>query len=217
MPRKRVAILISGRGSNMAALIEAARVREYPAEVVLVLSNEPKAGGLTFARSCGIHTEAIDHRSFADRETFAAALEQSLRAAKIDIVCLAGFMRLLATSLVERWRGRMINIHPSLLPSFKGLDTHVRALEAGVKIHGCSVHFVAPELDSGPIIMQAAVPVLDNDDEKALAARVLAMEHRIYPAALKLLAEGRLQLNGERVTVAGVNGNAKATLRSPEV
>jgi formyltetrahydrofolate-dependent phosphoribosylglycinamide formyltransferase len=126
-------------------------------------------------------------------------------------------MRLLATSLVERWRGRMINIHPSLLPSFKGLDTHARALDAGVKVHGCSVHFVAPELDSGPIIMQAAVPVLDNDDEKTLAARVLAMEHRIYPAALKLLAEGRLQLNGERVTVAGVNGNAKATLRSPEV
>lgn len=217
MPRKRVAILISGRGSNMAALIDAARVREFPAEVVLVISNEPKAGGLTFARSCGIATDVIDHRGFADREIFAAALDQALRAARIDVVCLAGFMRLLATSFVERWHGRMINIHPSLLPSFKGLDTHARALAAGVKIHGCSVHFVAPELDSGPIIMQAAVAVLDNDDEQILAARVLAAEHRIYPAALKLLAEGRVHINGERVSIVGLTSTAKATLRSPDV
>jgi phosphoribosylglycinamide formyltransferase 1 len=203
MMRKRVAILISGRGSNMAALINAARKPDYPAEIVLVISNRPDAAGLVSARQKGIQTAVIDHKAFTTREAFDAALEARLTKARVEIICLAGFMRMLSTPLVERWRGRMLNVHPSLLPALKGLDTHARALAAGVKLHGCTVHFVAPELDSGPIILQAEVPVLDGDDEKSLAARVLAEEHRIYPEALKLLAEGKLKVEGERVIFAG--------------
>jgi phosphoribosylglycinamide formyltransferase-1 len=203
MARKRVAILISGRGSNMAALIDAARKPDYPAEIVLVISNQPNAPGLLVARQKGIQTTTIDHKAFATRDAFDAALETRLAKARVDIICLAGFMRLLTTPFVERWRGRMLNVHPSLLPALKGLDTHARALATGVKLHGCTVHFVAPELDSGPVILQAEVPVLDGDDEKTLAARVLAEEHRIYPEALKLLAEGKLKVEGERVVFAG--------------
>jgi phosphoribosylglycinamide formyltransferase-1 len=203
MARKRVAILISGRGSNMAALIDAARAPGYPAEIVLVISNRPDAGGLQVAREKGIQTTTIDHKAYSTREAFDAALEQRLAKARIDIICLAGFMRMLTTPFVDHWRGRMLNIHPSLLPDFKGLDTHARALAAGVSEHGCTVHFVAPELDSGPIILQAQVPVLDGDDEKSLAARVLAEEHRIYPEALKLLAEDKLKIEGDRVLFAG--------------
>jgi phosphoribosylglycinamide formyltransferase-1 len=203
MARKRVAILISGRGSNMAALIDAARAPGYPAEIVLVISNRPDAGGLQVAREKGIRTTTIDHKAYSTREAFDAALEQRLAKARIDIICLAGFMRMLTTPFVDHWRGRMLNIHPSLLPDFKGLDTHARALAAGVSEHGCTVHFVAPELDSGPIILQAQVPVLDGDDEKSLAARVLAEEHRIYPEALKLLAEDKLKIEGDRVLFAG--------------
>jgi phosphoribosylglycinamide formyltransferase 1 len=203
MVRKRVAILISGRGSNMAALIDAARKPDYPAEIVLVISNRPDARGLVSARQKGIQTAVIDHKTFATREAFDAALEARLIKGRVDIICLAGFMRMLTTPFVERWRGRMLNVHPSLLPDLKGLDTHARALAAGAKLHGCTVHFVAPELDSGPIILQAEVPVLDGDDEKSLAARVLAEEHRIYPEALKLLAEGKLKVEGERVVFAG--------------
>jgi phosphoribosylglycinamide formyltransferase-1 len=203
MARKRVAILISGRGSNMAALIDAARKPDYPAEIVLVISNQPNALGLLVARQKGIQTTTIDHKAFATRDAFDAALETRLAKARVDIICLAGFMRLLTTPFVERWRGRMLNVHPSLLPALKGLDTHARALATGVKLHGCTVHFVAPELDSGPVILQAEVPVLDGDDEKTLAARVLAEEHRIYPEALKLLAEGKLKVEGERVVFAG--------------
>ncbi len=191
MAKRRVGILISGRGSNMAALIEAARVPDYPAEIVVVISNEPDAAGLTFASSHGVPTATVNHRDFASRDAFADGLEAKLREAKVEIVCLAGFMRLLATSFVERWRGRMINIHPSLLPAFKGLNTHARALHAGAKTHGCTVHYVEPELDSGPIILQAEVPVLPGDDEAKLAARVLKEEHRIYPAALRMVAEGK--------------------------
>lgn len=191
MAKRRVAILISGRGSNMAALIEAARAPDYPAEIVLVISNEPDAAGLAFAASRGVPTAVINHRDFASRDAFAEALHAKLSEAKVEIVCLAGFMRLLAAPFVERWRGKMINIHPSLLPAFKGLDTHARALDAGVKTHGCTVHYVEPELDSGPIILQAEVPVLPGDDETTLAARVLKEEHRIYPAALRLVAEGK--------------------------
>ena len=203
MARKRVAILISGRGSNMAALIDAARKPDYPAEIVVVISNRPDAAGLVLARQKGIQTATIDHKAFPTRDAFDAALETRLARARVDIICLAGFMRMLTTPFVERWRGRMLNVHPSLLPDLKGLDTHTRALAAGAKLHGCTVHFVEPELDSGPIILQAEVPVLDGDDEKTLAARVLAEEHRIYPEALKLLAEGKLKVEGERVIFAG--------------
>ena len=194
MARRRVGILISGRGSNMAALIEAARAPDYPAEIALVISNEPHAAGLTFAAAQGIATAVVNHRDYASRDAFGEPLDAKLRAADIDLVCLAGFMRLLAAPFVERWRGRMLNIHPSLLPTFKGLDTHARALAAGAKVHGCTVHFVVPELDSGPVILQAEVPVMANDDEKSLAARVLKEEHRLYREALRLVAEGRVTI-----------------------
>ncbi|HMN51556.1 MAG TPA: phosphoribosylglycinamide formyltransferase [Xanthobacteraceae bacterium] len=194
MKRKRVAILISGRGSNMRALIEAAAKPDYPAEIVLVLSNIADAGGLAFARERGIATEVIEHKSFPSREIFDNAMNAALERANAEIIALAGFMRLLSPRFVEKWRGRMINIHPSLLPKFKGLHTHKRALEAGEKIHGCTVHFVEPELDSGPVILQAEVPVLADDTEDSLAARVLAEEHRIYPEALRLVVEGKAKI-----------------------
>jgi phosphoribosylglycinamide formyltransferase-1 len=199
MIRKRTAILISGRGSNMRALIEAAAAPHYPAEIVLVLSNVANAGGLDYARDRGIATEVIEHGGFPSRAAFDDAMQAQLEAAKAEIVCLAGFMRLLSAAFVERWRGRMLNIHPSLLPEFKGLDTHRRALEAGVARHGCTVHFVVPELDAGPVVLQAALPVLDGDTEDTLAARVLEQEHRIYPEALRMLAAGEIRLEGERV------------------
>jgi phosphoribosylglycinamide formyltransferase-1 len=217
MARRRVGILISGRGSNMAALIDAAAASDYPAEIALVISNEPDAAGLAHAASKGVATTVIDHRKFADRDAFGATIDAALRAAKIEIVCLAGFMRLLPTPFVEEWRGRMLNVHPSLLPAFKGLDTHARALAAGVRIHGCSVHFVAPELDSGPIIIQAAVPVFEGDNAETLAARVLKEEHRIYPMALRWLAEGRLKIEGSRVTVSGIATVSDSALRSPSI
>ncbi len=192
MARKRVAILISGRGANMGALIEAAKKPDYPAEIALVLSNRPEARGLRRARAEGIPTAAVDHTAFGkDREAFERAVQAHLEARGIDIVCLAGFMRLLTPSFVSRWSGRMLNIHPALLPSFKGLHAHERALAAGVKIHGATVHFVTPEVDSGPIIAQAAVPVLDDDTPDSLAARVLAAELRLYPLALGLVASGK--------------------------
>ena len=193
--RKRVAILISGRGSNMTALIEAAGEADFPAEIALVVSNRPDAKGLQFAEAHGIATAVVDHRAFASREAFEAALQARLQAADIHIVCLAGFLRMLTANFVEAWRGRMLNIHPSLLPEFKGLDTHTRALAANAKIHGCTVHFVVPELDSGPTILQARVPVVDGDDADSLAERVLAAEHRIYPTALKLVAEGKITID----------------------
>src|SRR5512135_739894 len=175
MSRKRVAVLISGRGSNMAALIEAAKEKDYPAEIALVLSNRADAGGLLVAQLEGIATEVIEHTAFGkDRAAFDAAMQAALIKHRIDFVCLAGFMRLLTPGFVAQWPERMLNIHPSLLPAFKGLDTHTRAIEAGVKVHGASVHFVTVELDGGPIIMQAAVAVQKDDDEHTLAARVLA-------------------------------------------
>lgn len=187
--KKRVAILISGRGSNMTALIEAAKAKDYPAEIALVVSNRPDAAGLDRARSCGIPTAVIDHTTFGgDRETFEQALDRQLREQRIDLVCLAGFMRLLTPWFVNRWSGRMLNIHPSLLPQFKGLHTHRRALEAGVKRHGATVHFVVPEMDAGPIVIQDSVAVHDNDTEETLAARVLELEHQIYPRALRAVA-----------------------------
>jgi len=196
MNKKRVAVLISGRGSNMVALIEAAKAPDYPAEIVLVVSNVPDATGLARARQDGIATAVIDHRAFGkDREAFERALDEELQARGIDIVCLAGFMRLLTPWFVKRWSGRLLNIHPALLPQFKGLHTHRRALEARVERHGATVHFVVPEMDSGPIIVQDSVAVAKDDTEETLAARVLEVEHRIYPDALRLVAEGRVTLD----------------------
>src|SRR5262245_20364721 len=195
MNRKRVAVLISGRGSNMAALIEAAKDKTYPAEIALVISNRPDAGGLLVAQASGIATEVVDHTVYGkDRAAFERALQAVLEKNRIDIVCLAGFMRLLTAGFVKQWQHRILNIHPALLPAFKGLDTHRRALEAGVAVHGATVHFVVPEMDSGPIIAQAAVKVRPAETEEELAVRVLRVEHQIYPLALKLLAEGRLRV-----------------------
>jgi phosphoribosylglycinamide formyltransferase 1 len=201
--KKRVAVLISGRGSNMGALIDAAKAADYPAEIVLVLSNKQEAGGLAVAAANGISTVVIDHKPFGkDRAGFDAALQGVLDAHEIDLVCLAGFMRLLTAGFCAHWFGRMINIHPALLPAFKGLDTHARALDAGVKLHGCTTHFVTPGMDEGPIIAQAAVPVRDDDTEASLAARVLAEEHRLYPETLRLLASGALRIDNNRVFTA---------------
>jgi|SRR5437764_7543397 len=199
MTKKRVAALISGRGSNMVALIEAARGKDYPAEIALVLSNRADAAGLTRARDAGIATAVVDHRRFGDdRAAFERALDDELRKCRIELICLAGFMRLLTPWFIRRWRGRIINIHPALLPQFRGLHTHRRALDAGVKQHGATVHFVVEETDAGPIILQQSVPVLESDTEETLAARVLEVEHRIYPEALRLVAEGRAKFAGAR-------------------
>jgi phosphoribosylglycinamide formyltransferase-1 len=208
MARRRVAILISGRGSNMAALIAAAQAADFPAEIALVLSNRPDAKGLATAREAGLATAVVDHKGFGkDREAFERVLQAELEARRIDIVCLAGFMRLFTPSFVSRWEGRMLNIHPALLPAIKGLDTHARALAAGVKIHGATVHFVVPEMDSGPIIAQGALGVHDDDTAETLAARVLAIEHTIYPLALRLVAEGRVRVEDGRCRVEGGSAN----------
>ena len=205
MNRKRVAILISGRGSNMAALIEAAKDKTYPAEVVLVVSNRPNAEGLLVAKAGGTATEVIDHAAYGnDRAAFEGALQALLEKYRIDIVCLAGFMRLLTAGFVGQWQHRILNIHPALLPAFKGLDTHRRAIEAGAKVHGATVHFVVPEMDSGPTIVQGAVSVQRSETEKDLAARVLKVEHQIYPLALRLLAEGRIRVEDGRCLVDGI-------------
>lgn len=210
---KRIVILISGRGSNMEALLKA----RLPAEIVAVISNEPAARGLATAQAQGIATAVVPHRAFAGRAAFDAALAAEIDRHKPDLIVLAGFMRVLTESFVARYAGRMINIHPSLLPSFPGLHTHRRALEAGVRVHGCTVHFVTPGLDSGPIIVQAAVPVLADDTEDSLAARVLAQEHRIYPQAVRWLCAGRVKLGANGVvTVTNVAAAAaSATLIAP--
>ncbi|WP_294533689.1 phosphoribosylglycinamide formyltransferase [uncultured Rhodoblastus sp.] len=200
--RLRVAILISGRGSNMRALVEAARAEDFPAEIILVLSNVPAAEGLAFAKDQGIATAVVDHRTFADRERFERDMQATLQKHGAELVCLAGFMRLLTPWFVEQWRDRMLNIHPALLPSYRGLHTHERALAEGVKIHGATVHFVAPAMDAGPIVAQAAAPVLDGDTPETLAARVLKLEHQIYPLALKLVAGGLARVEGARVRIA---------------
>jgi phosphoribosylglycinamide formyltransferase-1 len=196
--KTRVAVLISGRGSNLKALIAACADADFPAEIALVFSNVEAAEGLAAAREASIATVAFSHKGFESREAFDAAVDAELTKAGIELVCLAGFMRIQSEGFVRKWEGRMINIHPSLLPSFKGIRVHQQALDAGVKISGCTVHFVAAELDSGPIIAQAAVPVLPGDTVETLAARVLEEEHRIYPEALKLLAEGHVQLDNGR-------------------
>jgi phosphoribosylglycinamide formyltransferase-1 len=199
MVKKRVAVLISGRGSNMAALIEAAKIDDYPAEIALVVSNRADAAGLGHARDQGVATALIDHRKFGeDREAFERALDEILRANRIEIVCLAGFMRVLTPWFVARWRGRLLNIHPALLPHFRGLDTHRRAIAAGAKRHGATVHFVVAEIDAGPVVAQEAIDVRHDDTEAALAKRVLEIEHRLYPRALREVAEGRATLPASR-------------------
>lgn len=214
--KTRTAILISGRGSNMQALVDAARADDYPAEIVLIASNRPDAPGLEWANARGLPTVAIDHKRYATREAFEDALQKALETAGTELVALAGFMRLMTPAFVERWRDRMINIHPSLLPSFKGLHTHERVLAAGVRITGCTVHFVRPEMDEGPIIGQAAVPVLSGDDPDTLAARVLAAEHRLYPAGLKLVASGRIRRDGEKIVISQ-DINSSSPIYSPSL
>jgi phosphoribosylglycinamide formyltransferase 1 len=196
--KRRVAILISGRGSNMAALIKAAMAEDFPAEISVVISNRADAGGLEKARTSGIPAVTIESKPFGkDRAAFEAVLQATLDEHRIELICLGGFMRLLTTEFVQRWYGRMLNIHPSLLPSFPGLDPHGQALSAGVKVSGATVHFVVPQTDAGPILMQGAVGVRDDDTTDTLAERILAVEHRIYPEALRLLAGGKVRLDGD--------------------
>jgi phosphoribosylglycinamide formyltransferase-1 len=199
MARKRVAVLISGRGSNMIALIEAAKNPLYPAVIAVVISNRPDAAGLERARMEGVATAVVDHTAFGnDRAAFERALQAVLDAHRIDLVCLAGFMRLLTPWFVGRWQGRLLNIHPALLPAFKGLNTHERALAAGARVHGATVHLVVPEMDSGPILVQESLRIHDTDTADTLAARVLELEHRIYPRALAMVAEGMAEDEGQR-------------------
>ena len=202
--RKRIAILISGRGSNMGALIAAAADPDYPAEIVGVISDKADAAGLGIAAARRVRTQVVTRADHPDRQAHDRAIDAALSELGAEIVALAGYMRLLTTPFVEKWQGRMINIHPALLPSFKGLDTHRRALEAGMRVHGCTGHFVTPEMDDGPIIAQAAVPVMLGDDEEALAARVLKAEHRLYPKALRLVAEEKVRMEGGRAVFSGL-------------
>lgn len=199
MARTKLAILISGRGSNMEALIKAARSPDYPAEVALVVSNVPTAKGLGIARRHGVETLVVDHREYQDRESFENALQLALEDAGIELVCLAGFMRILNADFVMRWRDRMLNVHPSLLPAYRGLRTHERALEDGVRFTGCTVHFVRPEMDSGPILLQAAIPVHPEDTPATLAKRVLGQEHRIFVEAVRLVAGRHVRVSGNKV------------------
>ncbi|NNJ77430.1 MAG: phosphoribosylglycinamide formyltransferase [Anderseniella sp.] len=194
MSRKRVGILISGRGSNMASLVEAARADTCAYEIACVISNRPDAKGLQVAQNAGIATVVLDHKALGTREALDAEIHEALMANRVDLVVCAGFMRIMTSDLIAKWDGRMINIHPSLLPLFKGVNTHERALQAGVRVHGCSVHFISAELDAGAIIAQGVVKIMPGDDADTLAARVLPVEHLIYPAVLNALAEGRVRL-----------------------
>ena len=213
MMKKRVVVLISGRGTNMAALAEAAGDPNFPATIVAVISDKADARGLNAAAALGIEAKAITRADFPSKAALDAALDAELTALRADIVCLAGYMRLLSPSFTEKWAGKLINIHPSLLPLYPGLDTHRRALDAGMRIHGCTVHFVTAEMDSGPIIAQGAVPVLPRDNEETLARRVLEAEHKLYPLALRLVAEGRARMEGGRAVLSGVH--AAGALISP--
>nr|WP_277817357.1 phosphoribosylglycinamide formyltransferase [Pseudoroseomonas aerophila] len=215
-PRRRTAILISGRGSNMAALLAAAADPAYPAEIALVLANKPAAGGLARAAEAGIPTAVVESRAFGrDRAGFEMAMEAELAKHGVELIALAGFMRVLTEGFVGRWAGRMINIHPSLLPAFPGVDTHARALAAGVRFHGCTVHLVTPGVDEGPIIAQAAIPVLADDTEDSLGARVLEQEHALYPAALALVAGGRVRVEGDRAVIERPAPPSGVALRNP--
>jgi phosphoribosylglycinamide formyltransferase-1 len=207
--RKRVGVLISGRGSNLQALLDACADAGFPAEIVLVISSQAAAPGLERAAGAGVPSRTIARRDYSDRAACDAAMTAALEAAGVELVCLAGFMRLLSEAFVEHWRDRTINVHPSLLPLFPGLDTHARALRAGVKLHGCTVHLLRFEMDSGPILGQAAVPVLAGDTAETLAARVLEAEHRLYPHCLRLLAEGRFQVRGDTAEMPGIDPEAR--------
>ncbi len=211
----KVGVLVSGSGTNLQSLIELCADPEVPAEIVSVISNNPGVFALERARRAGIPAKVIDHRTFADRASFDAALDAQLRQDGVEFICLAGFMRILTPGFIAGWPDRMVNIHPSLLPLFKGLHTHRQALDAGVRLHGCTIHFVRPALDEGPIVIQAAVPVLDGDDEQSLAARVLTAEHRAYPKALRLIAEGRVTVVGNRVLVDNLGDPVPAPLVFP--
>ncbi len=201
MTKRRVGILISGRGTNMVSLAEAARAPDYPADIVLVISNRANAAGIERAQALGLKTAVIDHKAFPSREAFDEAIEAALLTERVELVCQAGFMRIQSAPFATRWLGRQLNIHPSLLPLFKGLHPHQQALDAGVRISGCTVHFVTPELDAGPIVAQAAVPVLASDTVTTLEARILLAEHQLYPHALRLAASGAASLKGDRVTL----------------
>jgi len=214
--QKSIVILISGRGSNMESLLAAVAAGTLPVRVAAVLSNRPDAAGLQSAAAQGVPTRVVDHKQFADRVAFDAAMSEAIDAFAPDLVVLAGFMRILSEGFVRRYEGRLMNIHPSLLPAFPGLHTHRKALDEGVRVHGCTVHFVTPALDHGPLVVQAAVPVLDDDDEAALAARVLAQEHRVYPQAVRWFAEGRLRLVGQRVLLDAPQ-DAAGALIAPRV
>jgi phosphoribosylglycinamide formyltransferase-1 len=215
--KRRVAILISGRGSNMAALIAAAQAKDFPAEIVVVISNRSDAGGLQKAEASGIPTVSIESKPFGrDRAAFETVLQSALDLHRVELICLGGFMRLFTAEFVQRWYGRMLNIHPSLLPSFPGLDPQGQALRAGVKISGATVHFVIPETDAGPILMQGAVAVHDEDTADTLAARILEIEHRIYPDALRLVASGQIRLDGDICKTAGGAGSGNVLI-SPAV
>jgi phosphoribosylglycinamide formyltransferase 1 len=214
--KRRVAILISGRGSNMGALIGAAKSVDFPAEIVAVISNRADAAGLATASASGIATSVIESKPFGkDRAAFESVLQRTLDEKNVELICLGGFMRLFTAEFVKAWHGKMLNIHPSLLPSFPGLDPHGQALKAGVKISGATVHFVIPETDAGPIVMQGAVAVADGDSPETLAARILEIEHRIYPAALRLLASGKVRLDGDICRISGTAG-AEDILISPK-
>lgn len=211
----KVGVLISGRGSNLKALIDACAAPDFPAEIVAVVSNKADAGGLEIARAAGITASVISHKDYPTREEFDAAMDASLRAAGVEFVCSAGFMRILSDEFVDKWRDRQLNIHPSLLPAFKGLKVHERALEAGCRVTGCTVHFVRAAMDEGPIVAQAAVPVLPGDTVATLSARVLEAEHKLYPLALRLVAEGRTRIVDERVMIEGETAGAQAPLVVP--
>jgi formyltetrahydrofolate-dependent phosphoribosylglycinamide formyltransferase len=216
--RKRTAILISGRGSNMAALIAATADPAFPAEIVTVISDKADAAGLGIAAARGLETLVISGKDHAGKQAYDEALDAALSRLDVELVALAGYMRLLTPAFVEKWQGRMINIHPALLPNLKGLDTHRRALDAGLRIHGCTVHFVTPEVDDGPIIAQSAVPVMLDDDEQTLAARVLAAEHALYPLALRLVAEDKARMENGRTVFSGFSedrSDAAARLAAP--
>lgn len=211
---KRTAVLISGRGSNLGSLVAACAADEFPAEIVLVISSRPGAGGLKIADDAGIANMVVDHTAFDEREAFDAEVDRVLREHDVELVCLAGFMRLLAVDFVEAWRDRLLNIHPSLLPAYPGVNIHERVIDDGVRVSGCTVHYVRTGMDSGPIIAQAAVPVLSDDTASSLAERVLAAEHKVYPMALRLVAEGSARVSGERVVFSAPENEA-GTLYSP--
>jgi len=199
MAKLRIGVMISGGGTNLQALIDACAAKDYPAEITVVISNRPAAGGLARAQKAGIPTTALDHKAYDSKEDFEDALHKCLTDHKVQLVCLAGFMRLLNADFVNRWRDRIINIHPSLLPSYKGLHTHVRAIEDGVRFGGCTIHYVRPEMDNGPILMQAAVPITPDETEESLIAKVLTFEHRMYPAAVRMIADGKVRVSGSKV------------------